>query len=179
MAIAKYATPSLRTATGRPANSRAVVGGVLIATMMAGMMFGIMQMIVEALIGHGFWSPLRYIASVYTRGANTDPTFSLGPVIVGLGGHMMNSVILGGIFAAVVWKLVRNPVVLAMLGMMWGVAVWAYMWLAVVPTVDPAMKLLNAPWFFGSHLLFGMVLGLGVAVAQRITQRPQVTAASA
>lgn len=178
MATANYARSSLRTAIGSPTNTRAV-GGVLIATMVAGMMFGMMQMVVEAVIGHGFWSPLRYIASVFTRGANTDPTFSLGPVIVGLGGHMMNSVILGVVFAAVVWKLVRNPALLAMLGMMWGAAVWAFMWLAVVPNVDPAMNLLNAPWFFGAHLVFGMVLGLGIAVAQPITQRPAVAAPAA
>jgi hypothetical protein len=173
MATAQAATPWVRSA-GTPIN-RSAIGGVLIATMVAGMMFGVMQMIAEALIGHGFWSPLRYIASVFTRGAVTDPSFSLGPVIVGLGGHMMNSMILGAIFAMVVWKWVRNPVVLAMLGMTWGAAVWAFMWLAVVPTVDPAMKLLDAPWFFGSHLLFGMVLGLGIAVAQRVTQRPALT----
>lgn len=175
MATAHYARPALHSETRTPVNRRAV-GGVLVATMVAGMMFGIMQMIVEALIGHGFWSPLKYIASVFTRGTDTDPTFSWGPVIVGLGGHMMNSMILGAIFAMAVWKLTRNPVVLAMLGTLWGAAVWAFMWLAVVPTVDPAMKLLNAPWFFGAHLLFGVVLGLGIAVAQRVAQRQQPAA---
>ena len=119
------------------------------------------------LIGDGFRSPLKYIASVFTRGAAVDPSFSLGPVIVGLGGHMMNSMMLGAVFAMSVWKLMRNPVALAMLGMMWGAAVWAFMWLAVIPTIDPAIKLLNAPWFFGAHLVFGMVLGFGIALAQR------------
>lgn len=172
MATAHYPkpSPSLRSTAGTPINTSAV-GGVLGATMIAGMMFGLMQMIVEALIGHGFWSPLKYIASVFTRGADVDPSFSLGPVIVGLGGHMMNSMILGAVFAMVVWKSVRNPIILTMLGMMWGAAVWAFMWLAVVPTIDPAMERLNAPWFFGAHLVFGMVLGLGIAVAQRVAQR--------
>ena len=171
MATAQYARP-VRGRTGTPVITSAVAG-VLGATMIAGMMFGLMQMIVEALIGHGFWSPLQYIASVFTRGAAVNPGFSLGPVIVGLGGHMMNSMILGAVFAMVVWKLVRNPVVLALLGMMWGAAVWAFMWFAVIPTIDPAMKLLNAPWFFGAHLVFGMVLGLGIALAQRVAQRRQ------
>lgn len=175
MATAHYARPSLHSRASTPVN-RSAVSGVLLATMVAGMMFGIMQMIVEALIGHGFWSPLRYIASVFTRGVNTDPSFSLGPVIVGLGGHMFNSMILGAVFAMLVWKLTRNPAVLAMLGMMWGVAVWAFMWLAVVPTVDPAMDLLNHGWFLGAHLVFGMVLGLGIAMAQRVAQRPQLPA---
>jgi hypothetical protein len=141
--------------------------------MVAGMMMGILQMILEAVIGHGFWSPLRYIASVFTRGTDIDPSFAIGPVIVGLGGHMMNSVILGAIFAAAVWKLIRNPIVLAMTGMMWGAVIYTLTWRTVVPTIDPAMKLLNAPWFFIAHLVFGMVLGLGVAVTQRLSTAPQ------
>lgn len=172
MAATPFVRSSVRVTSGTPVNKRAAAS-VLLVTMAAGMMFGMLQMIVEAVVGNGFWSPLRYVASVFTRGADTDPTFSLGPVIVGLGGHMMNSVILGVIFAAVVWKLIHNPVVLAMAGMMWGAIVYAFMWLAVVPAVDPAMRLLNAPWFFVSHLVFGMVLGLGVAAAQRISQRQQ------
>lgn len=176
MATTQVIRPSTRASGGVGVNSRAAVA-VLVATMVAGMMFGMMQMIVEAVIGHGFWSPLRYIASVFTRGANTDPTFSVGPVIVGLGGHMMNAVILGAIFAAVFWKLTRNPIVLAMAGMAWGTAIYFFMWWAVIPAIDPAMKLLNAQWFFGSHLVYGMVLGLGVAAAQRVSQRQQAAIA--
>lgn len=173
MATAQYASLSVHNRGATPVNTGAVAG-VLGATVIAGMMFGVMQMIVEALIGHGFWSPLKYIASVFTRGAAVDPSFSLGPVIVGLGGHMMNSMISGAVFAMIVWKLVRNPVALAVLGMMWGAAVWTFMWFVVIPTIDPAMKLLNAPWFFGAHLVFGMVLGLGIALAQRVAQRRQL-----
>jgi hypothetical protein len=47
------------------------------------------------------------------------------------------------------------------------------MWWAVLPTIDPAMKLLNTPWFFVAHLVFGMVLGLGVAVARRLSAAPR------
>jgi hypothetical protein len=39
------------------------------------------------------------------------------------------------------------------------------------------MKLLNAPGFFVAHLVFGMVLGLGVAVARRFTAAPRHTSA--
>jgi hypothetical protein len=168
---------STRTAPGftraTPFNKRAV-GGVLVAAMAAGMMMGMLQMLVEAVSGHGFWAPLRYIASVFTRGADTDAGFSAGPVLVGLAGHMMISVILGTIFAIVVWKLTRNPIVLAILGMMWGALVYAFMWWGVTATIDPAMQLVNAQWFFVSHLVFGMVLGLGVAVAQRLSAPPRL-----
>ena len=156
-----------------PVNTRAVVG-VLVAGMAAGMMMGILQMLVEAVSGQGFWAPLRYIASVFTRGADTDASFSARPVLVGLAGHMMISVVFGAIFAAVVWKLTRNPIVLAILGMMWGALLYAVMWWGVAATFDPAMQLVNAQWFFVSHLVFGMVLGLGVAVAQRLSAAPRL-----
>lgn len=167
--------PALQSAHGTKINVRAV-GGVLVTGMVAGMMMGMLQMIVEAVSGHGFWSPLRYIASVFTRGANTDPSFAFGPVVVGLGGHMVNSVILTTIFAAVFWK-VRNPVVLAAAGMMWGALVYVFMWWVVIPTVDPAMQLVNAPWFFVAHVVFGMVAGLGVAATQRLTRTATSTTA--
>ena len=152
-----------------PTTTRAV-GAVAVTAMVASMMMGMIEMIVEAAIGHGFWSPLRYIASVFTRGSDTDPGFSLGPVIVGLGGHMMNGLILGSVFAVIAWKLVRNPGVLAMAGMAFGALVYAVMWWGVAASIDPAMQLVNAQWFFVAHLVFGMVLGLGVAAAQRLSQ---------
>lgn len=170
MATTHYtAPPSVRSARGAPAASRVVIG-VVLAGMVAGMMFGMLQMTVEAVIGQGFWSPLRYIASVFTLGTNTDPRFSLGPVAVGLAGHMMNSVMLGAVFAALVWKLTRNPINLAIAGMAWGGMLFVVTWWAVLPNIDPAMKLVNEQWFLVSHLVYGMVLGLGVAVAQRVSQ---------
>ncbi|MHB8718668.1 MAG: hypothetical protein ACYDAC_07220 [Candidatus Dormibacteria bacterium] len=173
MATTHFTTPpSVRTAHS-PSLTRGTVGGVLLAGMVAGMMFGMLQMIVEAVIGQGFWSPLRYIASVFTLGSNTDPSFAIGPVIVGLGGHMMNSIVLGAVFAALVWKLLRNPVALAMAGMMWGAILFVVTWWAVLPTIDPAMRLVNGPWFFVSHLVYGMVLGLGLAVVRRVSQARQ------
>lgn len=176
MATTHVTSPSIRTAGAvRVINRNGALAGALLATIVAGMMFGMLQMIVEAIIGHGFWSPLRYVAAVFTHGSDTDPTFSLGPVIVGLGGHMMLSMILGGVFAALVWKSVRNPAVLAMAGMAWGGAIYFVTWLGVIPAIDPAMKLLNAPWFFGAHLVFGMALGLGVALAQRLANRRLTT----
>lgn len=143
------------------------LGRVVVTGIVAGMMMGVVEMIISAAGGQGFWAPLRYIAAVFTRGADTASGFSLGPVVVGLMGHMMNAVILTAIFALLAWRFGRNPIALAAAGMMWGALVFAVMWWAVVPTIDPAMGLLNGAGFFATHLIFGMVAGLGVAWARR------------
>src|SRR5262249_16734312 len=38
-----------------------------------------------------------------TLGKDTDPSFSLGPVIVGAAGHMIESVVLGLVFIVLAW----------------------------------------------------------------------------
>jgi hypothetical protein len=40
------------------------------------------------------------------------------------------------------------------------------MWWAVLPVVDPAMKLVNGTGFFVSHLVYGAMLGAGLAVVR-------------
>jgi len=61
--------------------------GTVVAGLVAGMGYGMMEMVIEAVGGKGFWSPLRFIASVFTLGTDTDPSFALAPVFVGLMGH--------------------------------------------------------------------------------------------
>jgi hypothetical protein len=137
----------------------------LVVGLSASMAFGMMEMIIEAAVGQGFWSPVRYIAAVFTRGADTDPTFALVPVVVGLMGHMMNSVMFGMLFAFMTRRL-RDPLGLTVTGMMYGAAIFAVMWYAVLPAIDPAMKLVNGPGFLLSHLMYGAVLGGGLALAR-------------
>jgi hypothetical protein len=161
---------SMKTTHAGAVNGRAV-RGVIAAGLGAGMMMGMVEMIISAAIGQGFWAPPRHIASVLTRGADVASGFSLGPVVVGLMGHMINSVILTALFAVVVWKITRHPATLAALGMMWGAAVFAFMWWGVAPAIDPAIGLLNPVGFLVTHLIFGMVAGLGVAWARRRVDR--------
>ncbi len=128
----------------------------------AGMIYGMMEMVIEAVIGHGFWSPLRYIASVFTLGTNTDPSFSLLPVFIGLMGHMMNSVIVGLIFALWISRITSNGIGLIVTGMVYAAAVFFLMWFVILPVIDPAMKLVNGVGFLFSHLMYGLVLGAGI-----------------
>ncbi len=47
---------------------------ILVVGIVAGMGFGMMEMVIEAVVGKGFWAPLRFIASVFTLGKDTDPS---------------------------------------------------------------------------------------------------------
>jgi hypothetical protein len=139
---------------------------VILASSIAAMAFGMVEMIIEAVRGDGFWAPLKYIASVFTRGSDTDPSFSLIPVLVGLMGHMMNSIILGALFAVAVWRLRATAITLMVGGMMYGAAIFAVMWWGILPAIDPAMKIVSGAGFLITHLIFGVMLGLGIAAAR-------------
>lgn len=148
----------------------------LVVGLVAGMGFGMMEMVIEAIVGKGFWAPLRFIASVFTLGKDTDPSFSFLPVVVGLMGHMMNSVILGLLFALVISRIARGVAGLALTGMAYAALIFAAMWFLLLPLIDPAMLLLNGAGFFLSHLVYGLLLGLGIWLVRERTADRQLVA---
>ena len=149
------------------------IGGLI-----GGMVFAMWEMVVEgirsasgggsfwgSLSTHsGFWAAPQWIGATLVRSLQTsrNPNFDLGPLILGIMGHTMNSIILGLIFVAFAYYLTRSVGGLLVLGMMYGVAVFAVMWWVVVPTVDPAMQEVNGALFFIGHLMYGGILGLVV-----------------
>jgi len=108
-----------------------------------------------------------------------NPNFDLAPLILGMMGHMMNSIVLGLIFVAFAYYLTRSVGGLLLLGMMYGAAVFAIMWWLVAPAVDPAMQEVNGALFFIGHLMYGGVLGLvaGVRAERAGAARKQLEAA--
>jgi uncharacterized membrane protein YagU involved in acid resistance len=114
----------------------------------------------------GFWSPPQWIGAtlIRTLQSSRNPNFDLGALILGMMGHLMNSIIFGLIFVALAYYLTRSVGGLLALGMMYGAALFTIMWLLVVPTVDPAMQEVNGVLFLVGHLLYGGVLGLVAGV---------------
>lgn len=114
----------------------------------------------------GFWSAPQFIGATLVRSLQTsrNPNFDPGPLILGMMGHMMNSIVLGLIFVAFAYYLTRSVGGLFVLGLMYGAAVFAVMWWLIVPAVDPAMHEVNMLLFFIGHLMYGGVLGLLTAV---------------
>lgn len=134
------------------------------AGLIASLVMGMWEMMVEAIIpnGAGFWSAPTYIAATVFRNLQTvahPVPFDLVAVTAGLMGHMMNSVILGLIFALLIAPRTKSLVSQAIAGMMYGAVVYVVMALAVVPLVDPVMANLNAVVFFLGHLMWGVALG--------------------
>lgn len=135
------------------------------AGLLAGLVMGMWEMMIEAVIpnGAGFWSAPTYIAAAVFRNLQTvahPVPFDPVAVMAGLMGHMLNSVILGLIFALLVAPRFKSWVSQAIAGMMYGAVVYVVMALAVVPLVDPVMANLNAVVFFLGHLMWGVALGV-------------------
>ncbi|MBI3977907.1 MAG: hypothetical protein HY331_06955 [Chloroflexi bacterium] len=136
---------------------------VLIAGLVASMVMGMIEMVYEAIAGAGFWSPVVFIAATILRdlqGSQAPVPFQPVPVVLGLMGHMMNSVILGLVFAAVVAPRLRGLGSLAIGGAVYGAVVFVVMWLIVLPLIDPVMRQLNGLVFALSHMMWGAALGL-------------------
>ncbi|MBI4214015.1 MAG: hypothetical protein HY534_06880 [Chloroflexi bacterium] len=141
----------------------------IVAGLIASMVMGMLAMGYEAVAGAGFWSPVVFIAATVLRDLQTvaAPVPFLGlPVVLGLMGHMMNSVILAIAFAAILGTRVRGTGQRIVAGGIYGITVFAVMWAVVLPLVDPAMLRLNPAAFAVAHLMWGGVLGLGVSWGQ-------------
>lgn len=137
---------------------------ILIAGIGASLVIAMWEMIVEAVIpgGAGFFGTPVAIGATIVRdlqgSANPIP-FNVVALILGLMGHMMNSVILAVIFALIVTRLAPSAAGTIGLGMAWGVVVFAMMRFVVAPAVDPLMLNLNAAVFLAGHLMWGAALG--------------------
>lgn len=136
---------------------------LLVPGLIASLVLGMWVMILEAIVGDGFWSPVVYIAATVLRGLQTvtaPVAFNLLGVILGLMGHMMNSVVFGLIFAYLIAPRAKSLVGQIVAGMVYGVVIYLAMWFVVVPLVDPVMLNLNAFVFLLGHMMWGIALGL-------------------
>lgn len=137
---------------------------IMVAGIAASLVLAMWEMVVEALIpdGAGFFGPPIAIGATIVRdlqGSSNPIPFDAVALVLGLMGHMMNSVVLGAAFGAVVARITPSPVATVGLGMVMGAAVFAAMWFALLPAIDPLMLNLNGPVFFAAHLMWGGALG--------------------
>jgi hypothetical protein len=136
---------------------------VLVAGLIASLVMGMLEMLYEAIAGVGFWSPVVFIAATIVRGLQSvsiPVVFQPIPVLIGLMGHMMNSVILAFVFSWLIAPRLRNVTALAVGGVVYSLLVFVVMWFGIVPLVDPIMLKLNALVFVISHTMWGAALGL-------------------
>lgn len=152
-------------------NARALIAGLVASAVM-----GMIEMIYEAIGGAGFWSPVVFIAATILRNLQAVrvpvPFDALG-VVLGLMGHMMNSVILAIIFARFVAPRLRGTSALVAGGVVYSLVVFVIMWFGIVPLVDPVMLKLNGLVFAISHIMWGAALGLVLGRREAPVLRPR------
>jgi hypothetical protein len=152
---------------------------VLLAGLMASLVLGMLEMLYGAITGVGFWSPVVFIAATVVRGlqgVGTPVEFQALPVLLGLVGHMMNSVILAFVFSWLIAPRLRSVTALAVGGVVYGLLVFVVMWFGIVPLVDPVMLKLNAPVFAISHMMWGATVGLVLGWRPTAALTPQAAA---
>ena len=137
---------------------------LLVAGLIASMVMAMWEMAVEAMIpgGAGFWAAPVMIAATVLRdlqNVSTPVPFDMMGVGLGMMGHMMNSVILGIVFALVIAPRIPSLIGQIIAGMLYGVIIFAVMWYAVLPVIDPVMLKLNLIVFLAAHAMWGVALG--------------------
>lgn len=141
-------------------NIRAILVGGIVASLVIAMW----EMVVEAILpaGAGFFGAPIAIGATLVRDIQGSPNpipFNLAGLVLGLAGHMMNSVVFAVIFGVFVGRRGLGLVPLLGAGMAWGVLVFVMMWFVVAPAVDPVLRNLNGGVFFLGHLMWGAALG--------------------
>ncbi len=149
---------AIPTARGETARwLKAVAAGLV-----AGLVFAMWAMVV-GIFTSNLWAPPQGIAQAIGIG-HAGHDFQIVPFVLGLMGHMMNSIIIGLIFFAIVaaFKLRGGIVVLA--GMVYGFAVYLVMYFVVLRGLlsgtSSSFLSANPEWsWILAHLMYGVVLG--------------------
>ncbi len=151
---------------------------LLVAGIVASLVMGMIEMVYEALAGDGFWSAPVYIGATVLRGLQSvriPVAFNFWGVVLGLMGHMMNSVIFGLIFAAIFARGARSRAGLVVSGTIYSLVLFFMMWYVVAPAIDPVILNLNATVFAIAHIMWGAALGLLVPRVAEAALRTRTT----
>jgi len=138
----------------------------LIPGLLAGLAFAMWAMVV-GIFASRLWAPPQGIAQSIGIGSQ-GWDFQLVPFILGIAGHMMNSIIIGLVFLAIAAALRLRGVGLLAAGMMYGVAVYAVMYYPILRGIlasnSRSFLASNPEWsWILAHLMYGMILGLLLA----------------
>jgi len=151
-------------------------GGVL-----AGMMMAMTEMIYGWVSSaHTAWdAPMAIWAWIVGLNHFGHPANHVGPIVLGLGGHMMNSMIAGVMFIALVSALrLRNELAAIMFGVAYGLVLWVIMRYGILPLRSSTKTLFTTStvspqwvWWL-AHVLLGMTAGLFYVAVSRVRARP-------
>lgn len=130
--------------------------------LIAGMVFAMWAMVV-GLFTSTLWAPPQGIAQSIGIGS-PGHSFQLVPFVVGVMGHMMNSIVIGVIFVAIARAIRLQGMPAVVGGMVYGVIVYVAMYWVVLrgllSATSASFLSANPEWsWITAHLMFGVVLG--------------------
>ena len=99
----------------------------LFAGLIAGVAMGMIEMLFAAFSGEGFWTPLIFISATVLRDLQSlTPPAAFMPVAVVLGmmGHLVNSIVLGMVFGWLAAPRLRGSAALVVGGTVYGLIVF-------------------------------------------------------
>lgn len=160
-----------------------MLGGGVIAGLVAGACMAVVLCVHSAAVGMDFWLPIQLMSGVFY---GPDAILGgAGPTITGLLVHFVSSAILGFIFALLMRP--RTPTSDAVaFGLIFGIVVWALRTYLTLPAFNPTLSdraTLIPGWWFVAHLAFGAGLGSlsnarrSLARRLRVRERPTRVAA--
>lgn len=130
--------------------------------LIAGLVFAMWAMVVGVFTSTP-WAPPQGIAQSIGIGS-PGHNFQLVPLVAGLVGHMMNSIVLGVIFIAIARAIRLSGPAAVVGGMAYGVIVYAAMyWVllrGILSSTSASFLSANPEWsWIAAHVMFGVVLG--------------------
>ncbi|HUZ90105.1 MAG TPA: hypothetical protein VMU49_09815 [Candidatus Acidoferrales bacterium] len=151
----------LRSEGGASVAARWILPGLI-----AGVVFAMWAMMV-GLFTSTLWAAPQGIAQSVGIGS-PGHAFQLIPFLIGMMGHMVNSVIIGIVFIAIARSAHLRGAGAVIGGMMWGLIVYGTMFWVVLrgllASTSASFLSANPEWsWIAAHLMFGVVLGALVA----------------
>ena len=141
-----------------------VVGlGGAVAGLGAALVMVLLSPLLSLLSGVSIWTPPKLIAAtVYGPRVVATPDFALGPVLTGLGVHLVTSIILGVGFGVIYHRLLHLTTAFGLallLGLCYGIGIFIVAYFVVLPTIDPPLAEAVLAPFLAQNLVFGLCLG--------------------
>jgi uncharacterized membrane protein YagU involved in acid resistance len=143
----------------------------LVIGVVAGAAAGLAMAAVEMIYGwassaHTAWdAPMGIWSDIGGLGHFGRPVNHIGPIVLGIGGHMLNAIFVAVAFV-VLMRVLRNPPVAVILGTAYGAGLWALQRYVFLPINKPEDRLfttglISPQWVWWiAHLALGTTIGL-------------------
>ena len=162
---------------------------ILVFGVIAGAAAGMAMAAVEMIYGwasstHTAWdAPMGIWSDIGGLDHFGRPVHHIGPIVLGIGGHMLNAVLVSIVFVALV-RGRRNPLLVPIAGAAYGALLWALQRYVFLPINTPEDRLfttgiISPPWvWWVAHLALGTTIGGAYVLLRRerrgATAMPQV-----